>query len=111
MCALSDDAAKSPLVLEPDVETDKRDEPSGATHPMPTLRLVAPQARCMVLRLPPHVEYLRHRRSLPRVPSPMDFDSVPFLQAVVAAFGLVCGVSIVAAIFSNTVREDVGHGL
>src|SRR6266404_2571668 len=38
------------------------------------------------------VEHLRHGRSMPRLSSPVDFDPVPILCAVVGAFGLVCGV-------------------
>ena len=43
----------------------------------------------MVLRLRAYVEHVRHRRRVPGMPSPMDFNPVPQVWRMVAAFGLV----------------------
>jgi hypothetical protein len=56
---------------------------------MPALRLVAPQGRPLVLCLRAPLEHVRYRGCLPRLPPPMDFDAVPQVRRVVAAFGLV----------------------
>jgi hypothetical protein len=54
------------------------------------LRLVAPQGRPLVLYLWPPLEHVRYGRSVPGVPPPLDFDTVPFLYPLVATFRLVC---------------------
>ena len=58
-------------------------------HPLPAVRLVAPQRGQMVLYLRPRMEHVRHRGNLPIMPSPMDFNPVSLLHPLVAAFGLV----------------------
>jgi hypothetical protein len=47
----------------------------------------------MVLHLRTLVEHVRHRRRMPRLPSPVDGNSVPLVQPMVGAFGVVCGVN------------------
>lgn len=59
-------------------------------YPLPPLRLVAPQRRPLVLHLRARMEHVRHGRSMSRVPPSVEFDAVPFVQGLVAAFGLVC---------------------
>jgi hypothetical protein len=36
------------------------------------------------------VEYVRYGRRVPRLPTSVDFDSVPLVQSVVATLALVC---------------------
>src|SRR5438552_19095914 len=43
-----------------------------STHPVPALRLVAPQGRLLVLHLRPRVEHFRFGWSVPRVSSTVD---------------------------------------
>src|SRR4051812_43396045 len=43
----------------------------------------------MALHLWPHMEHIRYRRSLPRLPLPVDGDDVSVVLAMVAAFGVV----------------------
>jgi len=62
-------------------------------RPLPTLRLVAPERGHSVLHLRQRVEHVLHSRSVPGVPPPVDFDPVPLVQPVVAAFALVCAVT------------------
>jgi len=38
-------------------------------------------------------EHIRYGRSLPRLPPPVDFNPMPIVQPLVAAFGLVCTVT------------------
>ncbi len=56
---------------------------------MPTLRLVAPQGRLLVLYLRPLMEYVRHSRSVPRLPPPVDLNPMSVLYPLVAALRLV----------------------
>jgi len=60
-----------------------------AAHPLPTLRLGAPQRRPLALPMRQRMEHIRYRRGLPRLPAPVGWDAVPLLQPMVAAFGLV----------------------
>jgi hypothetical protein len=53
------------------------------------VRLVAPQGRPLVLCLRAPLEHVRYRGCLPRLPPPMDFDAVPQVWRLVAAFGVV----------------------
>ena len=43
----------------------------------------------MVLHLRPRVEHIWYRRSMPAVPPPLDFNSMPFVYPLVAALRLV----------------------
>ena len=90
MCALSDDPAKSSVVLDRALDQEKSLDPSGPSHKMSTIRLVAPQGRPLVLYLRPLMEHVRNGRSVPRLPPPVDLNPVPFLYPLVAAFRLVC---------------------
>ncbi len=44
----------------------------------------------MVLYLRARMEHVRYRRRVPSLPPPVDFNPVPFVRSLVAAFGLVC---------------------
>src|ERR1035438_9951313 len=59
------------------------------THPVPTLRLDAGQARPLVLYLWPRVEHVRHGCGVPGMLSPMDFYAVSQVWRLVPALGLV----------------------
>src|SRR5579864_1406710 len=69
--------------------TGKRPGALRSPHSLPTLRLVAPQGISLGLLLRPCMEHLRYRRSLSRVPAPMDFYAVSLLPVLVTPFGLV----------------------
>ena len=56
---------------------------------MSALWLVAPQRRPVVLHLRALMEHLRYRRSVPCLSSPVDFNAVPIVQRLVAAFRMV----------------------
>ena len=60
---------------------------------MPPLRLVAPQNRSLGVYLRTCLEYVRHRRSLPRLPAPVDGNSMPQVPPLVAPFRVVCTVT------------------
>jgi hypothetical protein len=61
-------------------------------HPLSTVRLVSSQGRPVVLHVRTLVEHLRHRRGVPRLPPPVDFNTVPFMRPLVGSFGVVRGV-------------------
>jgi len=46
----------------------------------------------MVLHLRTRVEYVRYWRSVPSLPSPVDFDPVPLVRPLVATLRMVCAV-------------------
>jgi hypothetical protein len=69
---------------------------------MPALRLVAPQGRQLDLLLRTRMEHIRHRRRVPRVPAPMDFDTVPLMRPLVAAVRLVRAQTTIKVIASGT---------
>jgi hypothetical protein len=60
---------------------------------MPAVWLVAAQRRSLVLQLWLRVEYVRHRRYLSGVSSPVDFNPVSVVRWLVVAFRLVCAVN------------------
>jgi hypothetical protein len=63
-------------------------------HPLPALRLDAPQRRPMVLLLRTRMEHLRYWRRVPRVPTPVDFDAVPLVRSLVATLRVVCALTL-----------------
>jgi len=71
MCPLSPDQS---VVLDRESDQEKSLDPLRSPDSMPALRLVAPQGRPLVLHLRASMEYVRHRRSVPGVPPPVDFD-------------------------------------
>ena len=87
MCAVKDDQS---VVIDRESDQDKSHDPSG---PASGARSAAgrPQRRPLVLHLRQRVEHIRHGRHVPSVPSPVDFDPVPIVWPLVAAFGLVAG--------------------
>jgi hypothetical protein len=53
------------------------------------MRLVAAERGPLDVRLPPYLEYLRHRRSVPELSETMGHDLLPKLPSVVSSFRLV----------------------
>ena len=78
MRLLSDDAAKSSVVLDRDPTKRKVSTPPALAFDARSV-LVAPQGRLLVLHLRASMEHVRYRSSVPRMPPSVDFDAVPLV--------------------------------
>jgi hypothetical protein len=73
-------AGVNPVADDPVIAPDRElEEEKPPTHPLPAVRLVTAQGRQMVLHVRLRVEYFRHGRRLPSLPSPVEFDAMPVL--------------------------------
>ena len=93
MCLLSDDAAKSSVVLDRELEEDKSRDPAG------------PRIRCPLCGWSPREDdrwscscghewnTFDSGGSVPSVLASVGFDSVPLVQGLVAAFRVVCALT------------------
>ena len=70
--------ADNTLVVR-EIDEEKSTGTSDPLHPLPFVRLVTSQRRPMVLRVRTRMEHLRYWRRVPRVPTPMDFDTMPIV--------------------------------
>src|SRR5881396_3349453 len=80
---------KSSIVLDRELVQEKSLGPSGPRIRCPLCGWFAPQGRPLGLRLRPSLEHIRHEGSMPAVPPPLDFNPVPLVRSLVAAFPLV----------------------
>ena len=79
MGALSDEFAKSSVVLDRELDQEKSLDPSGPRIRCPLCGWSPRKDGLLVLYVRALVEHVRYRGRLPCLPAPVGFDSVPFL--------------------------------
>ena len=87
------DAAKSSVVLDRNLDQEKSLDPSGPRIRCPLCGWEPRKGRPLVLHLRPLMEHVRDGRSVPRLSSPVDFDTVSLMCPLVTALRVVCALS------------------